>query len=194
MIIRFREISNKAKPYILDGFRKAFRYSSLYKDCLVKARHESPRFKKDGNLAKRLKVEYKCNTCMNLFSQKEINVDHINPVVPLDKTMNDMTLGEYYKGCFTDVLQVLCKPCHKIKTKEENVIRSNVRTLNINKKMTEEDIDRGYELITAIVLTKIIAEKCHVDSDLAMHKNAINYYEKQLKELEEKYEEVITNK
>jgi len=189
VIIRFREIPTKAKPYILDGFRKASRYSSLYKDCLKKARNESSRFKKDGSLARRLRVEYKCNTCMNMFSQKDINVDHINPVVPLDKSINDMTLGEYYRGCFTDVLQVLCKPCHKLKTKEEGNMRSKIRSLKIHKNMTEDEKDRGYELVQAIVLTEIIANRCKVQSDLDMHVNAIKYYKKQLKELETRYKE-----
>ncbi len=63
----------------------------------------------------RSKWEYQCANCGNWFLRKEIDIDHINPCGTL-KSFED--LSEFAKKLFVekDGLQVLCKPCHKSKT------------------------------------------------------------------------------
>jgi hypothetical protein len=105
-------------------------------ETLQRARIElPPALKKDGTPGKRPRVRYKCAVCGELFQQKFVQVDHVNPVVPLHKVEADMTYDEMARNIFSKTanLQVVCstpmtknegKPsCHKIKTDEENFIR-----------------------------------------------------------------------
>lgn len=67
---------------------------------------------------KRHKFEYPCYRCSGWFQQKEITVDHKEPAGQL-RGYED--LPGFVKRMFVgkDNLQLLCKPCHKVKTKEE---------------------------------------------------------------------------
>ena len=71
---------------------------------------------------KRLKYEFQCNQCKGWFPQKEVSVDHIEPVGTL-RTFED--LPEFCRRLFvgTDKLQCLCSVCHRIKTNEETAAR-----------------------------------------------------------------------
>lgn len=70
---------------------------------------------KSGRLAK----HYKCNACNNDFPAKEVQVDHINPII--DPVTGFTTWDEVVNNmfCERENLQVLCTTCHKAKTKEE---------------------------------------------------------------------------
>lgn len=70
-------------------------------------------------LARVNRGEYKCKACEKIFKQKEVQADHISPVIPL--TGFDTVEG-FIKRLLCDVhgYQILCKPCHLIKTKREN--------------------------------------------------------------------------
>ena len=70
---------------------------------------------KTGRMAK----HYKCNQCKNDFPAKEVEVNHILPVVP---TSGFTTWDEVIERMFCEKegLEVVCKPCHKAITKEEN--------------------------------------------------------------------------
>lgn len=61
---------------------------------------------------------YTCSVCKKLFKQKEVQVDHKIPAGSL-KTYAD--LGPFAEKLFVGVegLQVMCKPCHEIKTQQE---------------------------------------------------------------------------
>ena len=73
---------------------------------------------KSGRVAK----HYRCNSCKNLFPNKEVEVNHIVPVVPITGFDSwDGLIDRLF--CEKDKLEVLCKPCHKILTKEENAKR-----------------------------------------------------------------------
>ena len=67
---------------------------------------------------KRTKWLYECAKCSQLFKATEINVDHIKPAGSLTKYSD---LPKFVKTlfCEEDNLQVLCKPCHDVKTKED---------------------------------------------------------------------------
>jgi 5-methylcytosine-specific restriction endonuclease McrA len=63
---------------------------------------------------KRTKWEYKCARCKKWFKSKDIQVDHIKPCGSL-KTYKDLPKFVETLFCEIDNLQVLCKPCHKVK-------------------------------------------------------------------------------
>lgn len=72
----------------------------------------------------RLAMHYKCNSCGELFPAKDVQVDHINPLVPLTMVENlDWNTVIDNALCELDGFQVLCKPCHKEKSLEENAER-----------------------------------------------------------------------
>lgn len=122
---------------IKGAIRRAFRLSPQMREILQAARVElPPALKKDGTSGKRNQVRYRCAICGDLFSQKNVQVDHVVPVVPLWKNEADMSYDELVRGVFCSVsnLQVICSTplkannnlpsCHRQKTNEENFIRS----------------------------------------------------------------------
>ena len=68
---------------------------------------------------KRLKYEYKCSMCLQFFPRKEVQIDHIIPVVDKEGFKDWNT---YIDRLFTEVdnYQVLCLNCHQIKSQSEN--------------------------------------------------------------------------
>lgn len=66
----------------------------------------------------RHRYEYQCASCGNTFRDKEVQVDHIKPAGSL-KTFDDLPSFVENLFCEVENLQVLCKDCHKAKTKEE---------------------------------------------------------------------------
>jgi 5-methylcytosine-specific restriction endonuclease McrA len=74
---------------------------------------------KTGKLA----MHYKCAECKQLFVATDVQVDHIKPVV--DPKKGFTTWDNFIERMFCEMknLQVLCKPCHKIKTDQEKLER-----------------------------------------------------------------------
>jgi len=73
---------------------------------------------------------YRCCICGESFGIKEVHVDHIDCVIPLDKTAESMTWDEIIKRIFCDItnLQTICIRCHSTKSKLEGKGRRNIRT------------------------------------------------------------------
>ena len=71
--------------------------------------------KRSGRLAE----HYRCAECLEPFVARDVQVDHINPVVDPAKGFEDWPTYMDRLYCEADNLQVLCKPCHKDKTNEE---------------------------------------------------------------------------
>lgn len=127
------------KGQVKGAIRRIFRQSPMMQEALEKARVElPPATKKDGTPGKRPRVRYRCAICGNLFPKTKnkssfIQVDHVNPVVPLNKNESDLTYDDLVNNIMYGELQVVCsvpmkyndgKPsCHKKKTDEENWIR-----------------------------------------------------------------------
>ncbi|QHJ80983.1 MAG: HNH nuclease [Caudoviricetes sp.] len=75
----------------------------------------------------RVAEHYQCAQCLGLFPAKLVVTDHIEPVVPVTGfTSWDDIVSRMF--CDTDGLQVLCKPCHKLKTQAENLERKLHKT------------------------------------------------------------------
>lgn len=103
------------KAFIVSVLRNGTRKYPPKFRTLDKAKTE----KKINKATNRLAQHYKCARCKEEFSSSNIEVDHIIPVV--DPAKGFTTWDEYIARlyCEEDNLQVLCKPCHKEKTKEE---------------------------------------------------------------------------
>lgn len=74
---------------------------------------------KSGKLA----MHYRCADCGNHFPAKEVQVDHIKPVVDPKKGFINWDIFIERLYCEIKNLQVLCKPCHKTKSAKERVKR-----------------------------------------------------------------------
>jgi cytochrome c553 len=71
--------------------------------------------KSTGRLAK----HFKCASCHEDFPQKEIEVNHITPVVPVSGFDSwDGVVERLF--CEKDGLEVVCKTCHRSITNKEN--------------------------------------------------------------------------
>lgn len=67
---------------------------------------------------KRIKWERQCNHCKNWFKTKDVQLDHI---VPKGKYSKERFFGWLDRLlCKADGFQVLCIPCHKIKSASEH--------------------------------------------------------------------------
>jgi len=65
---------------------------------------------------------YQCETCKSAFGPKEINKDHIEPVVPVTGFESwDQTIKRMFVK--SDQYQILCLNCHTQKTNIENIMR-----------------------------------------------------------------------
>jgi 5-methylcytosine-specific restriction endonuclease McrA len=75
--------------------------------------------KKTGKLA----MHYKCAKCKKHFVATDVQVDHVLPVV--DPKVGFIGWDSFIDRIFCEIenLQVLCKPCHKVKTEEEKAKR-----------------------------------------------------------------------
>ena len=116
------------RSFVISALRSATRrYPPKYK-TLNKAFIEKRINKKTGKLAS----HYKCAVCNGEFVAKDVQVDHTIPVVGPEGFVG---WDSYIERMFCDVdnLQVLCKTCHDVKTKEENA------TKRISKKGNGDD-------------------------------------------------------
>lgn len=82
-----------------------------------------------------------CAGCKGLFPEKELQVDHVEPVVPLYRDYAEAAysvaqLGQAMQRMLPspEGYQTLCQPCHKHKTAYENVVRKEQRRLQVGKK------------------------------------------------------------
>lgn len=97
------------KQFVINNLRKASYKWGPKNDCKKKA--------KIGY------NQYICAKCKSVFPNKDVRVDHINPVV--DPVMGFVDWNTYIPRMFCDEVgyQVLCNPCHDMKSDAENEIR-----------------------------------------------------------------------
>ena len=96
--------------FIRSLLRSGFRKWGVKVDAQQRARRLKKGYKR--------RYEYRCNKCKGWFPNSQVEVDHITPAGSL-KCYDD--LAGFVHRLFPEIdgLQVLCKPCHKVKTAEE---------------------------------------------------------------------------
>ncbi len=115
----------KSLSAVVAAIRKSFSYNSIEVQLAL---HRG----KSEELGPRGGARYYCaGTCGGKFGRGDIFIDHIEPVVPIDTELSEMSLETLYRRCFTDHsnLQLLCDACHSVKTKAENAERKKYRQL-----------------------------------------------------------------
>jgi len=96
------------------ALRQAFRYSKIYKDCVEASRIET----EEG-------TRYKCAICADVAKRADIQVDHINPVSPIDGSRLDK--DTLIDRVWTTNIQILDKKCHNQKSSIENAERRRLK-------------------------------------------------------------------
>lgn len=66
---------------------------------------------------------YECSSCKGAFGPKDINLDHVQPVIDVERGFTDW--NDFINRLFvkTEGFQVLCETCHTNKTNVENLMR-----------------------------------------------------------------------
>ena len=79
--------------------------------------------RKKSKHTKREAAHYRCASCEGEFPAKMVQVDHIDPVIDVDRGFVDW--NTYIDRMFIDEagLQVLCLKCHQEKSKKERKLR-----------------------------------------------------------------------
>jgi 5-methylcytosine-specific restriction endonuclease McrA len=114
------KISKKERNLIKGAIRRVFARSELRQKVIaatIVAHIDLSRPK--------VKSWCRCKVCYNHIPKSYMEVDHINPVVPYDKALEDMTWDELVNNLWCDEnnLQAICSDCHDEKTKKERKIR-----------------------------------------------------------------------
>jgi len=125
------------KTRVIGAIRRLFRQSPQFKEVHEESRVEVPRYNKDGKLSKKPHVKRTCQVCGEFFSSTNIAIDHIEPMVPLYLTNEDLDYNEIVKNiiCKKSNLQRICNPkkgtkpkflefCHQKKGHLESFIRN----------------------------------------------------------------------
>lgn len=127
---------NNEKPLvhaIANSIRKVWHRHPLREATLNRVHFTVQEFKKDGSPRAKPTQFWSCEICNQRCKKSkspnypQIHVDHIDPVVPIDR---EITWHEYIQRLFFSGegnLQAICSPCHKQKTKLENAQRKRKR-------------------------------------------------------------------
>lgn len=106
-------MAKKLSPvaFAKNALRQAFKRYYSKNECKKNARVE--------------RGKYQCAQCKDLFKENETECDHREPVVPLDKPGKEQSMDEYVDRLFVeaDMLDLLCKTCHKSKCSTEAGLR-----------------------------------------------------------------------
>ncbi len=94
-------------------------------DTLNSAKTEKKINPKSGRLAQ----HFQCGLCNEEFTQKDMQVDHIDPAVDPKKGFESWDVFIDKLFCEAENLQAICKSCHGIKTAEEKKIRKKYADL-----------------------------------------------------------------
>lgn len=107
-------LDKKSTNVIRGAIRLAFRRCDLHGQVMKNARFEVIEGSyKNGN--DKVRVYYRCADCKEGFKPDMVEVDHIEEIGTFD---GDWTKLVNRMWCDISNLQVLCKVCHKLKTKK----------------------------------------------------------------------------
>lgn len=107
--------------------RRAFSRSELHKKAL-----ERSIIKEYGDPnRKRVTKWSKCNECGKMEPTYLMELDHSEPVIPIDTSFEDMSLDDVVDRLWCDesLLKPLCHECHLLKSKSENAERRRLKKL-----------------------------------------------------------------
>lgn len=107
---------------IMSAIKRCFSKSPLHKEVMLNAKCPRKKGPRGG-------AQYRCKDCRKPFGPKKVQVDHIDPVVPIGTMSKNMSWDQLVSRIFCDVdnLQVLCKDCHTKKSQKESKLRKEAK-------------------------------------------------------------------
>ena len=107
---------------IMSAIKRCFSRSPTHREALDNAKCPRKKGPRGG-------ARYRCASCRKDYGIREVQVDHIIPVVPIGVLSKDLSWDTLVTNIFCDIenLQVICTTCHKKKSKEENAERKRVK-------------------------------------------------------------------
>lgn len=120
-------ITPKERNLIKGAIRRVFARSELRQQVVKESdfkEHSDPS-------RKRVKNWCLCPICEKPTPRSYMQVDHIIPLIPIDKSLEDMSWDDIVNRLWCDKknLMPICKECHLLKTKEEKKARTKIRKL-----------------------------------------------------------------
>lgn len=114
-------ITAKERGLIKGALRRAFSRSELRKQCIENSVIKGLTIPERP----RVKTWCKCSVCGQPSPKSYMVADHIDPVVPVDSSFEDLGVDELVNRmwCPIENLQPICPICHEAKTKQENSLR-----------------------------------------------------------------------
>jgi 5-methylcytosine-specific restriction endonuclease McrA len=118
-------VTAKERNLIKGAIRRVFSRSDLRRsviDASVIVGHVD-------NSRPRVKTWCRCSGCKTPTPKSYMEVDHIDPVVPVNKNLTSMTFDDIVNRIWCEFtnLQAICPECHTTKTKTENKLRREAR-------------------------------------------------------------------
>lgn len=126
---------------IFGQLRRCWSRHPRKREILQRAKHPALKGPRGG-------PRYICESCGKTTPSSKVNVDHIDPVVPIHRLSKDMTWDEIVDrmfNCPSDNLQVLCLDCHKEKTQEENKKRRDFKMAQADPACIAAEITAEYK-------------------------------------------------
>lgn len=107
---------------ILSAIKRCFSRSPTHRTVLDNAKCPRKKGPRGG-------ARYRCANCKKDFGIKDIQIDHIEPIVPIGTLSKDMSWDTIVQRIFCEPenLQAVCSKCHKEKSKEENKARNKIK-------------------------------------------------------------------
>lgn len=117
--------SNKERNLIKGALRRVFSRSELRRqalDAAVVKEYSDPS-------RKRVTRWGKCANCQKLEPAYLLQIDHKEPLIPINSSLEEMSWDQVIDGLWCDErnLEALCKPCHESKSKTENKERRRIK-------------------------------------------------------------------
>lgn len=124
-------ITTKERNLLKGAIRRVFSRSDLRRKIV-----ENNVIEHADNTRPRVKRWVRCKLCTKPTPKSYVEVDHLESVVPVDKTLVDMSFDELINRiwCEEQLLQPLCPDCHKEKTSLERKERSKHRKAKKNER------------------------------------------------------------
>ena len=120
-------ITKEERGLLKGAIRRVFGRSELRKGLIERA--IVPGYKDPKRKA--VKFWVKCTSCGKMEAKSNVEVDHYDPVIPVDRSFDEMSLDEVVDRvwCEEGNLKIICEDCHHTKTAAENKERRRLKKL-----------------------------------------------------------------
>lgn len=115
-----KRVTPRERGLLKGAIRRVFSRSDLRKEAIEAARADY-----SDPTRPRVKKWSVCSVCLQFTPTYLMQVDHKNPIIPVNSSLEEMLWDDVVNRTWCDPkdLTPMCKPCHTVKTKEENATR-----------------------------------------------------------------------